>query len=308
MTAADKESRAEEGIRWGRVNAEPFEYAIQQGDFGDEFVKLVNGSCLRRALPLTDPLSSGHGVRSVAGAIYRYFASLFPKPTIGALRIWWIPQIPGDAFEWPVADLAQAALMLDALAAYDDFQFAKRVKGDYSNAGGLQVFSGENWNDWEDEDCDGFDAWREKQKSLQTSPPASQGSEEVLGNATLAVPISAAQRISSDGMTCYARDEVLCDDQWCLRVGCLVENKRWAAAEAPKLALAAAIHKARWPADRTLAATPFEDEDRNGREYCLRIADAVADFLRSLSAEPVASDEANKLVFPNPPSNSGAGE
>lgn len=41
-----------EGIRWQRVNDEPFEYAIQQGQFGDEFVKLLNGTCLRRALPL----------------------------------------------------------------------------------------------------------------------------------------------------------------------------------------------------------------------------------------------------------------
>jgi hypothetical protein len=37
-------------IRWQRVNDEPFEYAIQQGAHGDEFVKLLNGNCLRRAL------------------------------------------------------------------------------------------------------------------------------------------------------------------------------------------------------------------------------------------------------------------
>lgn len=35
-------------IRWQRVNTEPFEYAIQQGRFGDEFVKLLDGTCLRR--------------------------------------------------------------------------------------------------------------------------------------------------------------------------------------------------------------------------------------------------------------------
>lgn len=54
--------------------------------------------------------------------------------------------------------------------------------------------------------------------------------------------------------------------------------------------MAATIHKARWPADRALAATPFEDEDRNGREYCFRIADAVLAALRSQGgkAEPDA--------------------
>lgn len=35
---------------WRRVNDEPFEYAIQQGPHGDEFVKLLDGSCLRRSL------------------------------------------------------------------------------------------------------------------------------------------------------------------------------------------------------------------------------------------------------------------
>ena len=39
--------------------------------------------------------------------------------------------------------------------------------------------------------------------------------------------------------------------------------------------LAEVIHKARWPADRQIAITPFADEDRSGREYCLRIADAI---------------------------------
>jgi hypothetical protein len=37
-------------IQWRRVNAEPFEYAIQQGPHGDEFVGLLDGSCLRRSI------------------------------------------------------------------------------------------------------------------------------------------------------------------------------------------------------------------------------------------------------------------
>lgn len=37
-------------VQWRRVNGEPFEYAIQQGRHGDEFVKLIDGSCLRRDL------------------------------------------------------------------------------------------------------------------------------------------------------------------------------------------------------------------------------------------------------------------
>jgi hypothetical protein len=41
-------------VRWARVNGDPFEYAIQQGPFGDEFVKLLDGSCLRRPLVADD--------------------------------------------------------------------------------------------------------------------------------------------------------------------------------------------------------------------------------------------------------------
>ena len=47
MTDPTQATRADQ-VRWQRVNAEPFEYAIQQGPHGDEFVKLLDGSCLRR--------------------------------------------------------------------------------------------------------------------------------------------------------------------------------------------------------------------------------------------------------------------
>jgi hypothetical protein len=82
----------------------------------------------------------------------------------GDLRVWWIPQVPMQAFIAPVADLAQAALILDLLAQYDLFQFKNHVKPDYSNAGGLSVFdeNGE-WTDWYDEESgESFDEYRER--------------------------------------------------------------------------------------------------------------------------------------------------
>lgn len=42
------------GVTWRRVNLDPYEYAIQQGQHGDEFVKLLDGSCLRRNLTEMD--------------------------------------------------------------------------------------------------------------------------------------------------------------------------------------------------------------------------------------------------------------
>lgn len=95
------------------------------------------------------------------GQIYQTFAEKFPSPSDGALRVWWIPQIPGKPFRWPVMDLKQAALLLDALAAYDDFQLAQHIKPDYSNVGGLEVFRDGDWEDWESEDYDDFRTYRE---------------------------------------------------------------------------------------------------------------------------------------------------
>jgi hypothetical protein len=92
--------------------------------------------------------------------IYENFKSRFPEPKEGDLRVWWIPQVPMEMFEWPVADLAQASLLLDALAAYDDFQFQNRVKGDYCNTGGLNIFRDGDWEDWETDEGDSFDEYR----------------------------------------------------------------------------------------------------------------------------------------------------
>lgn len=75
-----------------------------------------------------------------------------PKETQGSLRVWWIPQVPMKAFRVPVKDAEQAKLLLNALADYDAFQFENQVKGDYCNAGGLEVFEGGEWSEWYDED------------------------------------------------------------------------------------------------------------------------------------------------------------
>lgn len=64
------------------------------------------------------------------------------------LQVWWIPQVPGEPFVVPVANLIEAKLLLSALADYDKFQFARHIKPDYCNAGGLQIDRGEGWEDW----------------------------------------------------------------------------------------------------------------------------------------------------------------
>lgn len=71
------------------------------------------------------------------------------------MRVWWIPQVPMKAFHVPVKTLGEAKLILNTLANYDLFQLENKIKPDYCNAGGLEVFEnvedGE-WSEWMDEE------------------------------------------------------------------------------------------------------------------------------------------------------------
>lgn len=79
-------------------------------------------------------------------------------PVVGALRVWWIPQVPGAMFTVPVASLEEAVKLMTVLADYDAFQFANKIKPDYCNAGGLSIWYEDGvdplnseWVDWQDE-------------------------------------------------------------------------------------------------------------------------------------------------------------
>jgi len=66
------------------------------------------------------------------------------------LRVWWIPQVPMDPFHVEVKSVDEAVRTLRMLADYDIFQYENRVKPDYSNAGGLEVFEDGEWEEWYD--------------------------------------------------------------------------------------------------------------------------------------------------------------
>lgn len=68
----------------------------------------------------------------------------------GDLQVWWIPQVPGEPFTVDVRTVREAKLLTTALADYDLFQFDNKIKPDYCNAGGLRVWDGKDWTDWED--------------------------------------------------------------------------------------------------------------------------------------------------------------
>lgn len=76
---------------------------------------------------------------------------------VGDLRVWWIPQVPMKPFRVDVPSVEAGVLIMDALAEYDKFQFENRVKPDYCNAGGLEIFDADGeWTDWYHESAEGY--------------------------------------------------------------------------------------------------------------------------------------------------------
>jgi hypothetical protein len=77
--------------------------------------------------------------------------------SLGDLRVWWIPQVPGTPFYVNVNNEKEAQLILDTLAEYDKFQFQHKIKPNYTNAGGLERYEpGEDgdrseWVTWYEE-------------------------------------------------------------------------------------------------------------------------------------------------------------
>ena len=80
-------------------------------------------------------------------------------PKVGALRVWWVPQVPGKAFYVDVASPSMGKIVQDILARYDAFQFENRIKPNYCNTGGLLEWTADcdgegnaGWEDYEEQD------------------------------------------------------------------------------------------------------------------------------------------------------------
>lgn len=92
------------------------------------------------------------------------FTQTFDQPKEGSLRVWHIPQVPGQPFYVPVPTPSIGKVMMDILAAYDIFQYEQRVKPDFANANGLEVFEGGEWITWHDEEGNDIDELEFNQK------------------------------------------------------------------------------------------------------------------------------------------------
>ena len=75
----------------------------------------------------------------------------------GQLRAWHIPQVPMQPFKIYVSSPKEAKFVMEILAIYDLFQFNQKIKPDYSNAQGLEVFENNEWSEWQDEEGEDID-------------------------------------------------------------------------------------------------------------------------------------------------------
>lgn len=75
------------------------------------------------------------------------------------LRVWHVPQLPGKPFHVDVDTPAEGKKVMGILADYDIFQFENRIKPDYCNTGGLEVFEDGEWCEWCDDETESIDDW-----------------------------------------------------------------------------------------------------------------------------------------------------
>ena len=68
------------------------------------------------------------------------------------LRVWWIPQIPGKPFHVGVDTVEEGVKIMEVLAEYDLFQYENKIKPDYANVGGLEIFEDGEWCSWYDDE------------------------------------------------------------------------------------------------------------------------------------------------------------
>ena len=70
------------------------------------------------------------------------------------LRVWHIPQVPAredaDIFRVDVKTVDEAVLILNTLWSYDNFQFERKIKPDFSNASGLEYWDREPVRSWQE--------------------------------------------------------------------------------------------------------------------------------------------------------------
>jgi len=82
------------------------------------------------------------------------------------LRVWHIPQVPGNPFHVKVKSPEQAIDIMNILADYDLCQLENKIKPDYSSLQGLEIFEDGEWIEWYSDDGDEIQEYAETLQEL----------------------------------------------------------------------------------------------------------------------------------------------
>lgn len=100
------------------------------------------------------------------------------------LRVWHIPQVPGKPFYVYTDDIREAKKIMDILAAYDLFQLENRIKPDFTNVNGVQMWD-EAENDWIDWDIETEDDYFDNvNEYLEDDEELNEFSKKLFGQLT----------------------------------------------------------------------------------------------------------------------------
>ena len=99
------------------------------------------------------------------------------EPKIGDLCVWHIPQVPGEPFQVKVDSVKEAKQLINVLDTYDLFELDHRIKPDYCNATGLNVYVADSdgegnpgWETWYSEEGMDIDDVDENGNPLDEPP------------------------------------------------------------------------------------------------------------------------------------------
>ena len=100
------------------------------------------------------------------------------------LRVWHIPQVLGKPFYVYTDDIREAKKIMDILASYDLFQFENRIKSDFTNMNGVQMWDDaeQRWVAWDIETED--DYFDDVDKYLSEDEELNKFSDELFGQLT----------------------------------------------------------------------------------------------------------------------------
>jgi uncharacterized short protein YbdD (DUF466 family) len=86
---------------------------------------------------------------AILAATAKLYIGVVDYPKTGALRVWYVAKVPMKPFHVPVKTVTQAKMMLHILQDYDSHLEQAKLKPEWENSCGLEVYYAHSgWQEW----------------------------------------------------------------------------------------------------------------------------------------------------------------